>query len=135
MATKNDKVILNLKKQIEEKKKSLGKAEKFSPITNCGLNVNGVKTNIHTMSKENLLSNIAFLKSAETGLKQVLPEEKLIIDGFEVNDWITDLKSKFNNLNISLEKERLKQLELKLHNLLSIDTKVELEVSDLAKQI
>jgi hypothetical protein len=134
MATKNDKQILALKKQIEEKKKLL-KNSKFNPVTNCSLTMNGVRFNIHTMTKDTLLQHIAFLKSAENGLKEVLPDEKLMIEGFSTTDWIEDLVSKFNTLNISLEKERLKTLETKLHNLLSLDTKVELELSELAKSI
>lgn len=135
MPTKNDKVILDLKKEIESKKKLLSKTTKFNPVTNCSLTLNNVNYNLHTLQKDQLLLLLASVSSLQRELKTILPEEKLIISGFSSDSWIVDITSKFNNLNISLEKERLKTLEGKLHNLLSSDTKVSLEIEDLKSQI
>lgn len=135
MATKNDQVILNLKKEIEIKKKHLAKIEKFNPITNCNLEMDGVRLNLHVANKAQLLYYIAKIKSLEMSLAEVLPEETIMIAGYSSQEWISDLTAKYNHLNVSLEKERLQKLELQLHNLLSIDTKVELEIENLKSQI
>lgn len=135
MATQNDEVILGLKKEIEEKKKLLNKESKFNPITNCSILLDGSRYNIHALNKEGILLLIAKLKSLETALKAVMPEEKLVIEGYGVEDWLTDLRAKFEILNVSNEKTRLQKLEQKLHTLLSIDKKVELEIEDLKNQI
>lgn len=131
----NDKLILGLKKQIEEKKSLLVKVGKISYTTNCSLPIDGNKVNLHVTNKETLLLCIAKLQSLKLGLNNVLPDEVLIIDGFTVDEWIGDLINKFNSLNLSLEKERLNKLEKKLHDLLSLDTKVSLEIEDLKNSI
>jgi len=135
MATKNDQVILNLKKKIEEKKTLLAEAKKFDPITNCNFQFNGDRYNIHTIGKEKLLLLIAEVKSLQNALKEVMPEETLSIGGYSARSWLIDLIAKYNMQNVSMEKKRLEALEKKLHNLLSNDTKVELEIEDLKNQI
>lgn len=135
-ATKNDKVILELQKKIKEKENLLkGSSSKFSPKTNCSLVLQGTRYNLHVISKEELLFNIAVIKSLENALKEEFPGEALVISGYSSSDWLSDLKTKFNSLNISMEKERLKILKERLHNLLSTDTKVNLEIKDLENQI
>jgi hypothetical protein len=131
----NDKTILSLKKQVEDKKKLLKGTDRFSPKTNCSLFIDGQRYNLNVSGKEEVLLLLARVNSLKTSLAQILPEEKLEISGYPVDMWIDDLKSRFNTLNRKLEEERLKILEGKLHNLLTVDTKVSLELQDLAKEI
>jgi hypothetical protein len=135
MATKNDKVILNLKKEIETKKALLATSVKFNPITNCSLELDGTRYNLHVANKETLLLLIAKLNSFNKSLAEVMPGESLTISGYKVDHWMEDLIAKFNVLNVSNEKVRLQALEAKLYQLLSVDTKVEIEIEDLKKQI
>jgi hypothetical protein len=131
----NDKTILSLKKQVEDKKKLLKGADRFVPKTNCSLSLDGLRYNLNVSGKEEVLLLLAKVNNLKTSLAQILPEETLVISGYPVDMWIDDLKSRFNTLNRKLEEERLKILEGKLHNLLTIDTKVSLELKDLAKEI
>lgn len=133
--SQNDKVILGLKAEISEKKKNLNKINKFSPITNCSLELFNNRYNINTLDKNQLLLLIAQLQGLKKSLSEVYPTEKLVISSFDINDWLSDLKSKFDILNIKIEEDRLKLLETKLHNLLSIDTKVGIEIDDIKKMI
>jgi hypothetical protein len=135
MASKNDKLILTLKKEIEQKKNLLSKSQKFIPKTNCSLTVFGNSLNLHVANKEDLLKAIANVKSLEIGLHSCLPGEILTIGGYSSKEWLEDLINRFNNLNLSLEKTRLKTLEEKLYNLLSTDTKVSLEIEDIKNSI
>jgi hypothetical protein len=135
MATKNDKVILNLKKEIETKKALLATGVKFNPITNCSLELDGTRHNLHVANKETLLLLIAKLNGLNNSLAEVMPGESLTISGYKVDQWLEDLIVKFNALNVSNEKVRLQALEAKLHQLLSVDTKVEIEIKDLMSQI
>ncbi|AIG26138.1 hypothetical protein BRLA_c018160 [Brevibacillus laterosporus LMG 15441] len=50
-----------------------------------------------------------------------------IISGFNVMDWIKDLKSKLDIVRRKEEEHKLKVMETKLHQLLSNEKKVELE--------
>jgi hypothetical protein len=135
MATENDKVILNLKKEIEAKKKLLASEVKFNPITNCSLELDGSRYNLHVANKETLLVLIAKLQGMKNALAGVMPNETLTFGGYVVEDWLKDLTAKFQVQNVSREKERLQKLEAKLHELLSVDTKVELEIKDIMSQI
>ena len=80
-------------------------------------------------------ARITAAKSLELAIKEVLIDENLVIEGYSITDWIEDLKSKYNILNINTEKERLRKLEDKLHELLSVDTKISIELETLKKQI
>jgi len=131
----NDSVILGLKKEIEAKKKLLKSSIKFIPTTNCSLFLNTQRYNLHTLSKEQIVFLAANLQAIKDASIKVFPEEKLIIEGYLVDEWITDLKCKYSILNKTLEEQRLKNLEAKLHNLLSNNTKVSLELEELRNQI
>lgn len=131
----NDILILDLKKQVEEKKSKIGNSTKFNPITNCELVFNNVKYNIHTLDKQSILLLIVQLSILKDNSKKLYPDEELILNGYKLEDWITDLQSKFDNLNVKTEKERLKKIEERLNNLLSIDTKINLEINELKNLI
>jgi hypothetical protein len=131
----NDKIILELKAQIEVKKKLIRGTERFSPKTNCNLVLGSERYNLNVVSKQECLLLLARLKSLKDGLQSVLPDEILEISGYNVDLWIADLVNRFAVLNRLLESNKLEGLEQKLHNLLSLDTKVELEIEDLKRQI
>lgn len=125
--TKNDKLILQLKKEIEQKKSLLAKSDKFIPKTNCSLTLFGIKYNLHVQTSNQLLFLKAFLI--------FLNSPDLILEGYKVEDWIKDIEVKYSILNIQSEKNRLKVLENKLYSLLSNDVKVSLEIEDIMKSI
>lgn len=131
----NDKTILDLKKKVEEKKKLLKSTERFSPKTNCALRFDGENYNLNVLEKQIILLVLAKFQSWKNSLREMYPEEILIISGYSIDLWIEDLKSRFNTLNRRLEEERLKTLEDRLHSLLSVDTKIELEIESLKSQI
>lgn len=135
MGSKNDKIILNLKKEIEVKKTNLSKIDKFKPVTNCNLELDTIRYNLHVANKDTLLYLIAKIHSLKKSLSEAMPEQTLVIGGYTADQWIGDLTDKFNILNINEEEKRLQKLEAKLHDLLSVDTKIELEIDDIKKQI
>lgn len=130
MAKKNDDVILQLKKQVNDKKKSIAKAQKFEPVTNLSLELFGQRYNLNVVDKNQLLLLKGTLSAIQSNV-----ETAIVIGGFTIFDWCIDLENKYNLLNVREEQERLKVLESKLHNLLSVDKKVELELATLASQI
>jgi hypothetical protein len=131
--TNNDSRILQLKKQIEEKKKGLARSEKFVPVTHCSLDLDstGRAVNLHTCCSVNDLSLLAvevnaFQQSAyELGLSPT-------IGGFSLQDWLTDLRAKIAVLDRQNEQNRLKALESKLHELLSPEKKTEILIDEMA---
>jgi len=90
----NDSKIMELKKQIEDKKIKLGKSQKFSPITNCSIELDGVRVNIQVLNKEQLTTLLVKLNSYAISAKDLGID--YIISGYSINDWIVDIKSKLD---------------------------------------
>jgi len=123
----NDSKIMVLKKQIEEKKIKLGKSQKFNPITNCSIEVDGIRHNLQVLTKEQLTTLLIKLNLYSMSAKD------LGLDGYIISDWIIDIKSKLDFVSRKEEENKLKMMESKLHQLLSNEKKVELEIDEIMK--
>jgi hypothetical protein len=132
MANNNDQKILELKKQIEDKKKQVGKLQKFTPVTNCSIEIDGIRHNINVLSKEQILLLMVKLNSYAISANELGVLEEYNLSGYNVVDWVTDLKSKLGILGKKEEEAKLKAMESKLDQLLSDDKKVELELDEIA---
>lgn len=128
----NDSRILLLKKQIEGKKEQLGKTLKFTPITNCSIEVDGVRHNLHTLAKEQLLSLMVKLNTYRLSAIDLNVLDIFEVSGYTINDWISDIKAKIEVLSRKDEERNLKVMEDKLVKLLSDGKKVELELDEIA---
>ena len=73
----------------------------------------------------------SYKKSAEE-LELVADYE---LSGYSVYSWIIDLKNRLSVINRNTEENRLKMLEKRLHNLLTVETKVELEIDEIASSL
>lgn len=132
--SKNDDRILTLKKQIEDKKKELGKQPRFSPVTTCMFTYNGNRVNIHTLTTVNDINamlvyfNIYAMSAENLGIDL----EDVRFDGFSVSDWMEDLHAKKAVIEYTAKKSQLGAMEKKLDKLLSDDKKTELEIDAIA---
>jgi len=127
----NDDKILKLKKQIDEKKINIGKSRKFTPVTNCSIELDGVRHNIQVLSKDQIVSLVVKLNSYAMAAKELDLLEQYNINGYNVNDWIADLKAKYDFINRRDEEQKLKAMESKLDLLLSNEKKVEIEINEI----
>lgn len=135
MTNKNDERILELKRQIEEKKSNLEKIPRFAAITNYILSLDEVNYNLHTQSKEQLIHLLVKLNSYSLSAKDLGILDTYMISGYLLTDWIADIKSKLAVLSKNDEEKKLKSLETKLTKMLSTDKKVELELDALENLI
>lgn len=132
--SKNDDRILTLKKQIEDKKKELGKQPRFTPVTTCMFTYNGNRVNIHTLTSVKDINamlvyfNIYAMSAENLGINL----EDVVFDGFSVADWMEDLHSKKTVIEYTAKKSQLTVMEKKLDKLLSDDKKTELEIDAIA---
>jgi hypothetical protein len=133
--SKNDERILQLKEQIDIKKKLLGKCKKFVAITNCSINFEGVQININTLQKDGLIQLLVKLNALKTSAIDLDLLNDYNISGYNVSEWIEDVKNKLDVLNIKQEELKLKQMEDRLSQLLSEDKKVELELEDIINSL
>lgn len=130
--SKNDDRILELKKQIEEKKTTLTeKTTKFSPETNCILILDGTTYNLNVLNDESL----TFLKIKLYTYKMAVIDMKITdfkISGYSLDNWIGDINKKLETHEVKQKQNELKAMEAKLDKLLSEDKKTELELDDIA---
>lgn len=130
--SKNDDRILELKKQIDEKKKLLvDKNTRFVPETNCVLVMNKNSTNLNVCSDEELKLLLISLNAYLISAKE-LGMDDFEISGYSVTSWIKDIKNKLEISNVKKQQSDLKAMEQKLDKLLSDDKKTELELDDIA---
>lgn len=134
MAKENDEKILQLKAKIEEKKNKLENLKKkFIPITNCSLELSGIRYNLHTLNKENIITLLVSLNCYKMSAENLNLLDKFVISGHKVIEWISDLQSRLDILSIQDEERNLKQMEKKLSSLLSEDKTIELEIDSIEK--
>ena len=131
MTNLNDSKILQLKKQIEEKKQKLKTITKFTPVTNCSLSHNNKIHNINVCNKEEIVDLLIDLNSKLLSAKELKLDEDYKINGYSLIDWITDLKTKLNILSQKDEEKKLKMMEDKLTQMLSNEKKTELELLEM----
>ncbi|MFS1518630.1 hypothetical protein V1503_19520 [Bacillus sp. SCS-151] len=131
MSTVNDQRILELKKQIQSKKQKIGKKLRFTPITNCSIELDGERQNIQALNKDQLLILLVKLNSYMLSAKDLNVLDKFTISGYSVEDWISDINSKIEILSRRDEERMLKSMEDKLVKLLSEGKKVELEIDEI----
>ena len=133
-ASNNDSVILGLKKQIEDKKKALKSVEGFKPATNCSLIIEGERLNLHINNTDSLTMALVKLNALRMSALD-LGIADFEYQGYKLSDWVNDIRSRLLIMNKLKEEARLKALEAKVTELLSLDKKTELLLDDLAGQI
>lgn len=134
MAQKNDERIMQLKQQIEMKRKELStKTSRFTPVTNCLLVINKVTYNLHVESSELLLIKVNMMAMSAKDLG--LDISKVIISGYSLADWIDDIKNYLKVQSYKDEKRKLEKLERQLDALLSDDKRTELEIDSIAAML
>lgn len=132
MTQKNDDRIMQLKEQIEKKRKELAESNtsRFVPITNCLLVIDKTTYNLHVDSSELLLIKLNSMRLSANDLG--IDTSKIIISGYSLDDWISDVKNNLSIQNYRAEKRKLDSLEKQLTALLSDDKQTELQIDQLA---
>jgi len=132
--TNDDKIML-LKSQIAEKKKGLKTKKKFSPLTNCSIELDGVRLNLQVLNREGLTHLLVKLNSYLLSAVDLGLDEEYVISGYLIDQWITDIKLKLEILKYEEEDRKLKVLESKLHVLLSSEKQVSLAIEEIESMI
>jgi len=131
----NDEKIMQLKFQIGEKKKNLKTKKRFTPLTNCFIELDGVRLNLQVLNKENLIYLLVKLNSYLLSAVDLGLEDEYNFSGYSIDQWITDIKLKLDILKYEEEDRKLKELERKLENMLSLEKQVELAINEIESLI
>ncbi len=137
MAQQNDERIMSLKKQIEEKKAELEKLKtRFVPETNCMLELDSARYNLHTITDPcNLLLLLKLSSLMMAAEKLDINPDDVMISGYSLSLWINDIKNKMKADKYKLEKNNLNNIEKQLTDLLSSDKQTELKIDALESLI
>jgi len=131
----NDEKILQLKAQIKEKKGKLKGKKRFTPVTNCSLELRGIRYNLNILNKEQLTTLLLELNLFKMSAIYLELEDDYIVSGFSVDEWIKDIKAKLEIIKYEEEDRKLKLLENKLHVLLSSEKQVSLAIEEIESMI
>ena len=127
--SKNDERVLQLKKLIETKKAELS-TQRFVPITNCVLDMEDKKYNLNVLQEKELEFLMVKLNAYSMSADNL--KINLVISGYGVNEWLTDISGKLAIITDKKKRDELKALEAKLDKMLSDEKKTELELDEIA---
>lgn len=127
----NDQRILDLKDQIKSKKEELITVQKKVPVTNCSLDLEGKRYNLHTLNKNDLKHLSVKLNMYKLSAKDLGYEGVFLISGYDVKDWLRDIKNRLDMIEKREKKQELEIMEKKLESLLSNKKKVEIELDEI----
>ena len=128
--SKFDERVLQLKEIIDKKKLELKGAKKFTPLTNCILDLEGQKYNLNVLRLNDLQLLLVRLNMYLMSAKDL--KINLEISGYNIAEWITDIKCKIEIFEYKKKEAELKTLEVKLDKMLSDEKKTELELDEIA---
>jgi hypothetical protein len=132
MVNVNDNRILELRAQIEKKKEKMKEVNRFSPVTNCSLEIDEERYNLNVLTVYQLTLLQIKLNSYLISARDLGVSDTFMIAGFTIQDWLTDVKGRLDILSRKDQEKQLKFMEEKLDKLLSQDKKVELELKAIA---
>ena len=133
---KNDEKILELKTQIALRKEQLKKQNKrFTPITNCIIELESIKYNLQVLSKSQLMELLIRLNLYLMSAKDLNITDVMTVSGYSISDWMTDIRAKLESVKYKDDENKLKAMEDKLQNLLSDEKKTEIEIDEIAAAI
>jgi hypothetical protein len=135
MGNQNDAKIMDLRAKILEKKDKLKGKKRFVPVTNCSLELDGVRYNIQATSKDKLLDLLIRINAYRMSAEKLCMSQTYTVSGFILDDWITDILARLDIIAYREEESKLQEMENKLHDLLSTDKKVELEIDSIKSML
>ncbi len=132
----NDKRIIEMREKIRVKKDELESITKVEYKTHLSLNLVGERYNLNVVSEDILLGILLNLNMINNAIKSdELLQTEYKLEGYSVEDWIHDVKAKYELKKVRAKKSELIALENKLVNMLSEDKKTELELDSIEEMI
>lgn len=137
MSTKNDEMILQLKKKVEEQKAELAKLPRtLQSETSTVFRTDAENSNLRVMSVEQLkLLKVKLHAYAMSAIDLEIGIDEVVVSGFSIDKWMHDIDMQISVLTRAEKEKKLKETENTLNKLLSDDKRTELELEALAKSL
>ena len=135
MSTKNDEMILQLKKKVEEQKAELAKFPRtLQAETSTVLRQDVDNLNLRVMSVEQLkLLKVKLHTYTMAAADLEIGIDEVVISGYSIDKWMHDIDTQISVLTRAEKEKKLKETEATLNRMLSDDKRTELELQELAK--
>lgn len=137
MSTKNDEMILQLKKKVEEQKAELAKLPRtLQSETSTVFRPDVENMNLRVMSVEQLkLLKVKLHTYTMAATDLGMEQNEVVISGFSIDKWMHDIDMQISVLTRAEKEKKLKETEATLNRMLSDDKRTELELQELAKML
>lgn len=144
MAKKTDQKTLDLIQEVARRKQEIAKAERPNWITNCSFSFeegSSKTVNLHVCQDvRQMITIAAFLRESEISYNAAAQE--LGVDappftwsGFSVSDWLSDIRTRINRIQIDSKKKKLAALEERLNKIISPELRAEMELEAIAAEL
>ena len=141
MAAETDKLVQELFAVVQTKKAEIAKAEKPSWETNCAFRYNkdsSASTNLQVCADvEELVHILAFLCDRKNGFDEAQKITGTSLKfrwlGFTFQEWVSDIKTRIDKIQITNKKKELEVLEARLDKIVSPELKAKWELEEITK--
>jgi len=141
MANERDKLVQELFQIVQTKKAAIAKAEKPNWLTNCAFRYSQylpATINIQVCSDvDELVEILGFLWMRQNGFEEaneiLFTSSKFSWCGFTFDQWVSDIKTRIDKIEISSKKKELESLEARLDKLISPELKEQMEIDEIKK--
>lgn len=141
-----DNVTKQLIEEVAKRKKEIADADRPNWKTNCLFSFTGTGTsggtNLHVESDMGTLIRIAaFVRSQHECYDDMVRELEISNAppfkwmGFLANDWIEDVKTRLNKVQIASKKKNLETLEARLNTIISPELRRDMEQELIKKEL
>jgi hypothetical protein len=141
----HDQEVIALINEVTKRKAEIAQLGKIDWKTNCTFSFMETKlvdvVNIHVeKSIKALVGIVGFLLSAEKAHNDAV--SKLEIEapafkwsGYTVEEWVSDIKNRINQIEVSSKKAKLEALETRLDSIVSPELRQELELKAIKESL
>ena len=143
-----DEKTIALINEVNKQKLEISKAERPNWLTTCSFsyneNLGGSSANVNLHVEANvktLLLIVGFLTEKEkyyneaVNLLKVDSAPSFTWQGFTVKDWIEDIKTRINKIQIATKRKKLELLEARLNTIISPELKAKMELEAIANEL
>ena len=138
MAKKNDNLVVELLKKVEEKKAQIKKIKHPDFKTNLSLPIDGTNTrvNLNVANLELLFRILVDLETRVEMSESVSKKYDVVFEnawhGYTLEDWRDDVVMKIRQKQAQRQVDELKVVESKLNSLMSEDKRTNMELEKLS---
>ena len=136
MEKTKDELVEEMFQRLEKVKDQINQAEKPVWHTNCVFEMNSNRINIKTLGQ---VRDVLVLANHITGLKTnwdlvnklLGTNEKFEYSSFSYDEWISDFKTRINQINITEKRKTMQQIQDGLDKLISKEKREQMELQRL----